>query len=62
MKLTDHLASVRQAVAAQIPDALMVGGAAAVSYGVGLVYAPGGWIVSGVFLLVAGWMLAKGGD
>ncbi|WP_298929219.1 hypothetical protein [uncultured Ramlibacter sp.] len=41
------------------PDALMVGGAAGVSYGAGLVYVPAGWIVAGLFSLVAGWMAAR---
>lgn len=44
-----------------LPDALMVGGAGVVSYGAGLVYAPAGYIAAGVFALVAGWFLARGG-
>lgn len=43
-----------------IPDALMLGGAGAVSYGAGLVYQPAGWIAAGVFALVGGVVLARG--
>jgi hypothetical protein len=41
-----------------LPDALMVAGAGAVSHGAGIVYQPAGWIVAGVFALVAGYTLA----
>jgi len=44
-----------------VPDALLVGGAGAVSFGAGMVYLPAGWIVGGLFLLAVGWMAAKGG-
>lgn len=50
-----------QAVAGWIPDALMTGGAGAVAYGASLVYQPAGFVVGGVFLLAAGWLLARGG-
>jgi hypothetical protein len=50
-----------KAVAGWIPDALMAGGAAAVSHGASLVYQPAGFVVGGVFLLAAGWLLARGG-
>lgn len=43
-----------------LPDMLMLGGAGAVSYGVGLVYAPAGYVMGGAFSLAAGWLLAKG--
>lgn len=36
------------------PDALMVAGAGAVSFGAGQVYVPAGWIAAGIFALVAG--------
>lgn len=45
-----------------VPDALLVGGAGAVSFGAGMVYLPAGWIVGGVFALVAGYMSAKGAN
>jgi hypothetical protein len=38
----------------------MVSGAGAVSFGAGLVYSPAGWVVGGVFALVAGWLLSRG--
>mgnify|MGYP000090022793 FL=1 len=44
-----------------VPDALLVGGAGAVSFGAGMVYLPAGWIVGGLFALAVGWMAAKGG-
>lgn len=43
-----------------VPDALLVGGAGAVSFGAGMVYLPAGWIVGGLFALAGGWMTAKG--
>lgn len=42
-----------------VPDALLVGGAAAVSFGAGLIYVPAGWIVGGLFALVGGVLTAK---
>lgn len=42
-----------------IPDVLMLCGSALVSYGAGLVYVPAGFLAGGVFLLAAGWLLAK---
>lgn len=44
-----------------LPDALMVGGAASMSYGAALVYTPAGWLVAGLFGLVGGIVLARGG-
>jgi hypothetical protein len=41
------------------PDAMLLGGAAAVSYGAGLVYAPAGFIVGGVLLLVGGYRASR---
>ena len=46
-------------VAGHLPDALMIVGATAVSTGVGLVYMPAGLMVGGLFLLGAGWLLAR---
>ena len=42
-----------------LPDALMIGGAAALSYGAGLVYAPAGFIVAGLLLMAAGVLTAR---
>lgn len=41
-----------------LPDALLVAGAAAVSYGAWLAYPPCGFIVGGALLIVAGLKLA----
>jgi hypothetical protein len=42
-----------------LPDALMVAGAGAVSYGAWAIYAPSGYLVAGALLLVAGVVTAK---
>lgn len=60
MKLTDRLSDAARVVAEQIPDATLVAGAAAVSYGVWQIYVPAGWIVGGMLLLAGGWLLARG--
>ena len=41
------------------PDALMVSGAAAISYGAWQVYGPAGYIVGGLFALAIGWLDSK---
>jgi hypothetical protein len=56
-----QLQKMLAAAAGHLPDGLMVGGAGAVSYGAGLVYAPAGWMVAGVFLMAAGYLAARGG-
>jgi len=43
---------------AMLPDVLMVAGGGAASFGVGMVHLAAGVIVAGVFLLVAGVLLA----
>lgn len=43
-----------------IPDALMVGGAAAVSYGASMIYLPAGWIVGGALAIAGGALAARG--
>ena len=43
-----------------LPDALMIAGAGAVAFGVGLVHVPAGFVVAGLFMLGAGWLLARG--
>jgi hypothetical protein len=47
-----HLTSI-------LPDALMIGGAAALSYGASLVYFPAGFIVAGLLLMTAGVLAAR---
>lgn len=37
-----------------LPDVLLVSGAASVSFGAWLAYAPAGWIIGGVLAIVAG--------
>lgn len=56
-------ALIRIATAARgaVPDALMLSGATAVSYGTWLVSEPGGFIVAGLFALAGGWLTARGG-
>ena len=43
-----------------LPDVLLVAGTAAVSYGAWQVYPPAGYIVAGLFALVAGVLLSLG--
>jgi len=54
--------SMRGAIAANAPDALMLAGASSLSYGAWLVYPPAGFIVGGLLLLAAGILASKGGD
>ena len=42
-----------------VPDLLLVAGAAGVAYGVWLIYAPAGYIVSGLFGIGAGWLTTQ---
>lgn len=42
-----------------IPDALLIVGAAAVSYGAWLAWSPAGYIVGGALIIVAGLQLAR---
>ncbi len=52
----------RKVIAANVPDTLMVGGAALVSYGAWLIYPPAGFITGGALLLVAGILASRGAD
>lgn len=61
MRIKEQLKSAAKAVAGWMPDACMTAGAGAVAYGASLVYQPAGYVVGGVFLLAAGWLLARGG-
>lgn len=56
-----HIEALAALAAEWAPDAGMVAGAGAISYGAGLIYVPAGWIVGGAFLLAVGCMAAKGG-
>jgi hypothetical protein len=42
-------------------DGVGVAGAAAMIHGVGLVYVPAAWVLCGVMMVAAGWLLAKRG-
>lgn len=60
-RITDKLGDAAEVVAGWFPDALLVIGAGAIAYGAGQVYPPAGWMVGGLFTMLAGWLLAKGG-
>lgn len=62
MTIKDKLHTAAVAAAGFLPDALMIGGAGGISYGAWLVYAPAGYVAGGVFALVAGIVLARGGE
>lgn len=47
-----HLSSI-------VPDALMIGGAAALSYGAWLAHPSAGFVVAGVLMLAAGVLTAR---
>jgi hypothetical protein len=57
--IKDKLRNAATLAAGWVPDALMTAGAGAVAGGAGMVYAPAGWIVGGLFALVGGWLLAR---
>lgn len=50
---------MKKQILSLLPDVLMVGGAAALSYGAWQVYPPSGFIVAGVLLLAAGILSAR---
>jgi hypothetical protein len=41
------------------PEVFLVAGGGAVCYGVWMIYAPAGFIVGGMFMLVGGWLGAR---
>jgi hypothetical protein len=55
------LSAAAQAERSSRPDTLMLLGAAGLSYGAWLMYAPAGFIVGGVLLLVAGYLTRGAG-
>lgn len=59
MSIKDRLRAAVKWSGTAVPDALMVGGAAGISYGAWLVYAPSGYIVGGILALVGGVILAR---
>lgn len=61
MTTKDKLKAARSAAVGLLPDTLLVGGAAAIAAGAGMVYEPAGYIVGGLLALTAGYLLAKKG-
>ena len=59
--INTKIKAAAKAASGWLPDALMTAGAGAVAYGASLVYQPAGYVVGGLFLLAAGWLLARGG-
>lgn len=47
------------ALAAWMPDALLLCGGVSIAWGAGMVYAPAGYIVGGVLAVSAGYLLAR---
>lgn len=62
MTIKTALQAAGRVAASWLPDALLVGGAAAISAGAWQVYAPAGWIVAGLFALAGGWLLSRRGE
>jgi hypothetical protein len=50
--------SKRDRAMALAPDFLLIGGAGGIAYGAWLAYPPAGFIVGGVFALIAGFKIA----
>lgn len=59
--MREQIRSALAAAKSWLPDVLMMSGASGISYGAALVYEPLGYVVGGVFALVAGVVLARGG-
>lgn len=59
-RITDKLGRIAALLAGVRPDALMIGGAACISYGAWLVYAPAGYMVGGALGILAGWLDSRG--
>ena len=45
-----------------VSDSLLIGGAAAVSYGVALLNLAAGIVIGGLLAIAYGWMIGMGGD
>lgn len=52
---------MKKHIVEHIPDALLVAGAAMLSYGAWLVYAPAGFLVGGSLMLGGGYLIARSG-
>ncbi|WP_428141470.1 hypothetical protein [Delftia acidovorans] len=53
-------AAARASLVNAAPDSLLLSGAAAISYGAWLIYAPAGFIAGGVLLITGGVLMARG--
>lgn len=58
--MTDTMHTLAALAAENAPDATMLAGAACVTTGAALIYAPAGWIVGGLLLIAIGLMWAGG--
>lgn len=61
MTVIEKLKAAQAVVRSNLADALLIGGAASVSIGAGMVSEPMGYVVGGLFSLAAGYLLAKKG-
>ena len=43
----------------QVPEALLLGGACALTYGIAQIYVPAAWIAGGLLAFLAGWRLGR---
>ncbi len=57
--MLDKLKSAVKRAGGWTPDALMLSGAGAISYGAGLMYLPAGFVVGGLLAIGAGYLSAK---
>ena len=51
---------MKKLIQSLLPDALMIMGASAISYGAWLIYQPAGYVVGGAFIMAAGILAARG--
>ena len=57
--ITEKLKAAGALMANWAPDVLMIGGAAAIAYGAGLIYTPASYIVAGLIAMAGGFLLAR---
>ena len=55
-------AEVVRSINGQVPNALVLSGAAALSAGIAMIYRPAGVIAAGICLIITGVMMMAGGD